>query len=199
MLGWLSQHCGGRVVLMVRHPGAVIESELRGKWVPERVLDRFKRDEALHELTGNRYRSLLTRHLNDVEALAARWVIENQYPILWAPADKVAVVHYERLKSAPSAEWQQLCAALDLPNVPTAAALAKPSQQSSRSRPESIVAGSPTPRWLQKLTQAQVDAVQGVLDEVGFDLYSMSDAAPRATRLATDTSPVPIFAGAAQL
>ena len=199
MLGWLSQHCDGRVVLIVRHPGAVIESELRGKWVPERVLDRFKRDAALHELTGNRYRTLLARRLNDVEALAARWVIENQYPIHWASADKVAVVHYERLKSAPGAEWQRLCAALDLPNVPTAAALAKPSQQSSRSKPESIVAGSTTPRWLQKLTQAQVDAVQGVLDEVGFDLYSMRDAAPRATKLASDAGPVPVFAGAAQL
>ena len=197
MLGWLSQHCDGRVVLMVRHPGAVIESELRGKWEPERVLDRFRRDAALHELTSNRYRTLLARRLNDVEALAARWVIENQYPILWAAVDDVAIVHYERLKSAPGTEWQRLCSALDLPNVPTVAALAKPSQQSGRSKPESIVEGSTTPRWLQKLTQAQVDAVQRVLDEVGFELYSMRDAAPRAAKLASDTGPVPVFAGVA--
>lgn len=196
MLGWLSRQCGGRVVLIIRHPGAVIESELRGKWEPQAALDRFRHDAALHELTGNRYRTLLSRPLSDIEALATRWVIENQYPTLWASADGVTVVHYERLKSSPGEEWPRMCAALDLANVPATSALARPSQQSGSRKPESNSAGSKAPRWMQDLTQGQVREIQGVLDEVGFELYSMRDLAPRAHVVATETSSAPALAGA---
>ncbi|MBK6350399.1 MAG: glycosyltransferase [Proteobacteria bacterium] len=61
MLGWLTRHGGARVVLIVRHPGAVIESELRGQWQADRVLEVYRNDDTLHELTQGRYRRLLAR------------------------------------------------------------------------------------------------------------------------------------------
>lgn len=101
MLGWLSRQCGCRTVLIIRHPGAVLESEMRGHWNAVTVLDRFRNDRRLHELTAGRYRTLLARTLSPVEAMATRWVIENQWPLACASAHNVSVFHYEHLKSSP--------------------------------------------------------------------------------------------------
>jgi hypothetical protein len=179
MLGWLSRRCDCRTVLVVRHPGAVIESELRNAWDPEIALHRFRGDSRLHELTGNRYRALLERRLTPIEALAARWVIENQWVIEQAPANGVTVVFYERLMSSPNLEWSRLCRALDLPEVPSESVRARPSQQSSANRFAVTDGASNEPRWLSVLTSEQVELIQGLLDQVHFDLYTLSDPEPR--------------------
>ncbi len=181
MLGWLSQRCGARVVLMVRHPGAVVESQFRlGRdvnWNPVPILDRYRKDARLHELTGGRYRSLLARKMSRIEALTANWVIENQWPIAHAADDGVEVVYYERLKSVPEREWRTVCRALHLANIPAAEALARPSQQSSNG--SSGAKGAP--KWLRALTREQIGLIQGVLDEVGFRTYDMRSAEPLAS------------------
>jgi hypothetical protein len=195
MLGWLSRRCGCSTVLLVRHPGAVIESELRGDWTADLALERFRSDSRLHEMTGDRYRALLEQRLTPIEALAVRWVIENQWVIEQAPANAVSVVFYERLKSSPDREWQRICRALDLPNAPTAAVLARPSQQSSPDRTTATVRASNEPRWLRALSREQVALIQGVLDQSHFDLYSMNDPEPRD---ATDPEARGGFTGFAQ-
>lgn len=179
MLGWLSRQCACRTVLILRHPGAVIESELRERWVADAVLDYLRRDDRLHELTGGRYRALLGRQLSVVEALAARWVIENQWPVERAVDDDVTVVHYERLKSSPETEWLRACRALALDQVPSEAARARPSQQSAVEGSAASHSSLGPPGWMRRLTRQQIDEVQGVLDAVGFTLYSMDDPTPR--------------------
>src|SRR5262245_53226954 len=49
MLDWLARGQGWRVVLIIRHPGAVIESEMRASWSARFALERFASDERLHE------------------------------------------------------------------------------------------------------------------------------------------------------
>ena len=180
MLGWLSRHCDRRVALIVRHPGAVIESELRGEWQADLVLERYRKDGILHEMTQDRYRGLLARSLTPVEALATRWVVENQLAVERAAADGVTVVHYERLKSSPDEEWRRLCQALDLANVPTEDARAKPSQQSAPNKRSARSVASSQPGWMRDLTVEQVGQIQAVLDEVGCDIYSMNEPLPHA-------------------
>lgn len=179
MLGWLSRRCGCSTILIVRHPGAVIESELRGGWKADFALDRFRGDSRLHEITGNRYRALLERPWTPVESLATRWVIENQWVIEQAPANGVTVAFYERLRSSPEQEWQRICRALDLQNAPAAAILARPSQQSSPDGSAATAGASNEPRWLRALSRKQIALIQGVLDQSHFDLYAMSDPEPR--------------------
>jgi hypothetical protein len=179
MLGWLTRHCDCRTVLIVRHPGAVLESELRGRWHADVVLDSFRNDARLHELSSGRYRALLARTLSPVEALATRWVIENQLPTERAAGDGVTVVYYERLKFSPESEWSRICRALELPNVPSEAIRARPSQQSAIDRSVAGASNARQPGWMKRLTREQIDRVQGVLDEVGFTLYTMDDPEPR--------------------
>ena len=179
MLGWLARKCDCRTVLILRHPGAVLESEMRGRWSAGSVLDRFRSDARLHELTGGRYRKLLTRELSPVEALATRWVIENQWPVERASIDGVTVVHYERLKTSPETEWARMCRALELANVPSDAARARPSQQSAREGSAATQSSTRQPGWMERLTKEQIERIQDVLDEVGFTLYTMDYPEPR--------------------
>jgi len=181
MLGWLTHRANCRTVLVVRHPGAVIESELRGGWDAQFALDRFRSDSRLHELTGNRYQALLDRQLSPIEALAARWVIENQWVIESAPANRVTLVYYEHLTSAPDAEWRRIRSALDLAESPAPAIIARPSQQSSPRSSAASASTSNDPRWLRVLSREQVALVQDVLDQAQCDLYSMSFPWPLAS------------------
>jgi len=143
MLDWLSRRHGWKVVLLVRHPGAVVESQLRLRrgpvWDPEPVLNRYRSDAHLHELTKDRYRRLLSRHLSTVEALAVNWVIENQWAMEQARESGVTVVFYEQLKASPGREWSRVCRTLGLSDVPSAPLIGRPSQQSSDPRASSLV------------------------------------------------------------
>jgi hypothetical protein len=191
MLGWLSRKWGSKTVLIVRHPGAVIESELREHWNAHFALERFRRDTRLHELTQDRYRSLLQRQMTPVEALAARWVVENQWIVEKAAENEITVVFYEWLKSRPDLEWERVRVALNLERVPPREVLKRPSQQSSPKRSTAVVSEPDAPRWLRVLSREQQQVIQRILDDVGIDFYTMSDPDPRiSTR--SDARKVPI-------
>jgi hypothetical protein len=96
-----------------------------------------------------------------------------------ASSNGVTVVFYEQLRSAPDREWQRVCRALDLPNVPAESVLARPSQQSSPDQTALSENSAVDPGWLRRLSPAQIRQVQGVLDEACFDLYAMNETGPR--------------------
>lgn len=179
MLGWLSKKLNWNVLLIVRHPGAVIESELRGSWNAQFALDRFRRDAGIRRLTEDRYDDLLERKLTPIEALAARWVIENQWVTERAESNGVTVVYYELLRIYPDKEWERICQALDLAHAPPETVLTRPSQQSSPKITDAVSEATRRPRWLETLAREQIEQIQGVLDQAGVAFYSMSDPAPR--------------------
>jgi hypothetical protein len=178
MLPWLARHLPSRIVLVVRHPGAVVESELRGRWNASYALDRFKEDARLHSLTQDRYRPLLARKSTHVESLAVRWVIENQWVMESARVQGMPVIHYEALRSTDGAAWTTLCAALDLACQPDREVLTRPSQQSGAGRAVVPLYQSERPRWMSGLSAADAHAIQGILDMVSFHEYSMDDPSP---------------------
>jgi hypothetical protein len=178
MLGWLNRRFSCRIVLIIRHPGAVIESELRAGWDADNVLERFRNDNQLSVATGDRYRALLHRQLTTVEALTVRWLVENQTVMEGAPQNGVTVVHYEHLAARSSSAWEAACSALDLKNLPGATILAKPSQQSS---PQGSAARSDAigkPIWQRALTSEQSDQIQGILEQASFETYRVHDPEP---------------------
>jgi len=181
MLGWLSRRCGCRVVLIVRHPGAVIESELRGSWNAQFALDRFRNDGKLHEMTNGRYVKLLAQPMTQTEALAVRWLVENQWVVERADADGITVIYYEELRSSPAEGWRRIGDALGLELLPDTGTLSRPSQQSSTRRTGDDGGGSVKNRWQRALTGEQIDEIQRMLDRAECSLYSMNDLAPRLT------------------
>jgi len=179
MLPWIASRLGWRIVLIIRHPGAVVESELRSGWNAEYALGRFRNDARLHELTQGRYAGLLAWKLAPVEALALRWVIENQWVIDGAAAHGIAVAHYEDLRTSDLSGWVHLCAALGLAAKPDTGLLTRPSQQSEPGRRSVPLDRPGRPRWMSGLTPEQVAQVRGILEEVEFDAYEMHDPLPR--------------------
>lgn len=177
MLDWLVAEFGCRVVLVVRHPGAVIESEVRGGWDAAGTLEQFRRDPGFHAATGGRYARLLERPLGDVEALALRWLIENQPHLDAGSRDAVMVANFENLAARERASWEPVCRHLEVPSLPDEELLGQPSQQSStrEARSADEMAGA---SWRDALGPERCARIQGVLDEAGFVLYRMSDARP---------------------
>jgi hypothetical protein len=175
---WVVRGHGWKVVLIVRHPAAVIESEIRGAWNAEFALERFRRNAILHDLTEGRYAGLLARRLSPVESLAARWVVENQWVVEQAEEIGFTVLHYENLRVSPETEWPKILGALGLERVPDPALLALPSQQSSPrdgdAKPLSRRTG-----WQRALGAEQLAGIQGILDSVECDMYSVGDPEPR--------------------
>lgn len=179
MLSWLAKQFDCQIVLIVRHPGAVIESELRNDWDAKFALERFRTDDRLHELTNGRYSELLGRQLTPVEGLTVRWLIENQPIIETAPAGGVTIVHYERLRSSADLAWEQIRKLFELQRTPDAAILARPSQQSFERKAAVDAHDARQPRWQRELTSEQMSQIQNVLDKSSFELYSVNDPNPR--------------------
>jgi hypothetical protein len=169
LLGWLVRQYDCRLLLVVRHPGAVIESELRNNWNAEFAVNRFRKDAEFDRLTGGRYRGMLGRELSPIEGLAVRWLVENQWVIEQQSRLRATIVHYEHLSSGPDAAWRRICDALDLRHVPDVGTISKPSQQSDLRGSE---------EWQRSLSAEQKERIQAVLDEGGLALYSMDDDRP---------------------
>jgi hypothetical protein len=178
MLGWLVTRMECRIVLIIRHPGAVIESEMRGGWKADDALKRFRDDARFHDVTGGRYVNLLERRLTYEESLALRWLIENQRFMEDVRQDAISVIHYEHLKANATGSWASLCAYLGLPRRPDPALLAQPSQQSS-DRAKTNPAGTVESPWLAALGPERCSRVQALLDEARFVAYDMSEPQPR--------------------
>lgn len=180
MLGWLVTRMACRIALIVRHPGAVLESEMRGGWKADDALERFRNDSRFHEVTGGRYAGLLERRLTYEESLALRWLIENQRFIEDVRHDEISVIHYEHLKANVAGAWTSLCGYFGLPNKPDSALLAQPSQQSSDRAKPNPAGATRESRWLAALGPERCSRVQAILDEAGFAAYRMSEPQPRA-------------------
>lgn len=179
MLSWLARHLDCRIVLVMRHPGAVVESELRSGWNASFALDRFRRDSNLRELTGGRYSKLLAQPLGLVQSLTLRWVIENQWVAESAAQHGIPVFHYELLRSSKGSEWTRLCATLGLAIIPDVGLLTRPSQQSGAQRTAVPIELSETPRWMLSLTAEQKAQASSVLDAVELETYSVTEPFPK--------------------
>lgn len=179
MLDWMVRQFECRLVFLIRHPGAVIESELRNRWDATFALDRFRSDRRFQQLTRGRFQDFLNQKLSPIEGLAVRWLIENQWVVEQAPSIGAEVVFYEHLKSSPAVTWARVARALGVHHVPDETILAKPSQQSAPQRSAAVASAKGSPHWSTSLTQDQKARIQSILDRGKFHLYSMEAGAPR--------------------
>ena len=180
-LGWLVKSLGARVVMIVRHPCAVVESQHRlgtnGRaWNPSPVLDRFRADRRFNECTQGAYLELMNQKLTTLEALTLLWVMENKWAVDRAADYGYSLVSYEELLAEPETQWLRICKALSLAHVPTLINLQRPSQQSSRD----LLAHGTTPdtTWVRRFGTDQLAQIQRVLDETHFDLYRVGSTHP---------------------
>lgn len=180
--GWLTHQMDARVALVLRHPCAVVASQLRVD--PSAWHDHHKllRSYLGHERLVDEYlaphHDLLANVTDATEVHAALWCIENVIPLRRATEDGVVPVYYERLLSHDSAEWHTLLDALALRSAPDEALTARPSQQASSDMRSVSFDAETMGRWRQRLDAGQVSRIGQMLDRFEVTAYSCDFAMP---------------------
>lgn len=180
MVGWLHRAYGAPVLVLVRHPGAVVESKNRlASWDAAPVLARFRDDEALwrDHLHGLDLPPL--DGLGRVGAFTFQWCVETLVTLRQAARHGLCVTSYEHLVAAPDREWPRAASALGLAAVPGPEILGRPSQQTSLESRARAFDDSILRRWMDRLAPKERHAMQDMLDRFGIALYRMDDPMPR--------------------
>jgi hypothetical protein len=180
MLGWMSARFDVRVLLVVRHPGAVIESRLRlggDDWEPRAQLERYLRQPDLQQDYLFKYNHLFSEVLSVPEIHAAIWCIENQPAMQQMSSTRGSVVCYEHLARGDMGAWDLGRRALELDHLPDPAQLRRPSQ-SAAARPagRTKFAG---PEWQTRLDREIRERIGVILRAMDVTLYDMDDPMPR--------------------
>ncbi len=185
LLDWVhANFVDARIILLMRHPGAVVESQLRfpDHWDPYRLLARYRNDEALMDGPLREQATLLNQDFSPSQALTAIWCIENLIPATQAAANRYQIVFYEELIEQPETEWQRIAVGLDLTAVPAADVLERPSQQSSVRLQNQANNGDSYSvsyaNWRKRLKAEDRRDIAAVLDAFRVDFYTVSANRP---------------------
>jgi len=180
MLSWLKRAFDAKVVFIVRHPAAVVTSQLRSpaSWNPYARIEQFRNDSALLETLDDRSRALLFRPCEDIETCTLLWCIENQEALRQARESKIHVVYYEDLVRDGARRWREITAVLGLDIVPQAELVARPSQQTWGQPTDDPALVRRYAAWKERIDGASARRIQATLDAARVDFYSIDDALP---------------------
>jgi hypothetical protein len=184
MLDWIRARFAARIVLLIRHPGAVVESQLRfaEHWDPFLLLRKYAGERALLSGPLASHRDVLAAGLGRAEALTAIWCIENIVPAAQAAANGYEIVFYEELLENPDREWRRMSSALGLQAVPGPVLRQTPSQQAAAtwegSGPETADYAQACGGWRDRLSAENSGQIQSMLDTFGVSFYSIANNRP---------------------
>lgn len=185
MLGWIQRTFDARIVLVVRHPGAVIESKLRcGRhiWDPYPLLEQYRKDSLLWDAYLKNYAHLFSRRVSLVEAYSLLWCIENQLPLRDAKRHEYVIVFYERLLDQPDIEWARIVDGLGLTTSPGSKLRELPSQQSSVRLRGDAFYGADYRSWLDRVSNSDLLQINEILQEMEVSVYDAFDPLPKPSR-----------------
>lgn len=181
--GWLVARMQARTLLLVRHPCAVVASQLRvdpAAWHdPHELLQKYLANERLVDEHLGSIREHLVRLSEPVDVRAALWCIENAIPCATATKDGVGVAYYERLLANDREEWAKVVDCLALGEIPDRKISKAPSQQAASDMKRSAFGFDMIGRWRNRLGQDQVERIRAMLDRFGVEKYSTDDPMPR--------------------
>ena len=143
MLGWIKANFPCRILHVLRHPLAVIESKMRlweQDWDPNGPLQSYLSDPRLTADLDADWDAVRSAAASSAAAAhAAIWCIENLIPLRQAPNLGLVTTFYECLASEEAAaEWVRVISCLGLERMPSRASLTRPSQQASAATRERL-------------------------------------------------------------
>ena len=184
MIGWLAANFPVRApVLLLRHPCAVIASQLRRGWSnphPPRLkafLERYP--QFTHYLETLR---------DPTEFAAALWSMQTYAPLMLKKPWPFVPLTYEELASNPQGELARL---FDTWQMPMPAGIVeralRPSGTTDSGSP--LAEGAdPSSAWRRALSPSQIEGILGVIRTFGLDFYD-AGARPDLAKLAAFGSP----------
>lgn len=181
MLGWLSKNITPKIVLIMRHPGAVISSKLAlgGKgWSHEKVLKSYINDQNIFNRYSMQLKNLDYKNLSPVAGHTIIWCIENMIPLEDSVNNGYCVVFYEDLLANGEKEWECLIQYLGLISAPNVEMLTRPSQQVSNEMRNNKFDQSRIEKWMKKLSKEDLIEVDTVLKQFEVPCYNAYSSFP---------------------
>jgi hypothetical protein len=185
MIGWLRTHYQAGMLLVLRHPAAVISSKMQrggrfwsfGQDVQQEIYRGYLGDDSLRKSYFNGFDADAVAKDDEVTGHAVMWCVENVHAYSTACQMGIPMTFYEELLLDREKEFSKMCSLLGL-KAPDATTLCRPSQQSSRD-----MKAQPTPirsieRWKTTLNAVQQEKIHAVLEAFGVDFYAMNDPLP---------------------
>lgn len=168
MLKWVrNQFPDLRMILLLRHPLAVVSSKLKLNWPVD--FDSFLRQEALMETHLGPYRDLLTGDLSPFEKHLLFWCVEHYVPLRELDRDDALFVYYESFCAEPEREIARLFGFLGRGSVEGAMkVLSRPSSVTTEHAAINTGA-SLTHGWQTHITNEQIGTARRMLER--FDLH----------------------------
>ena len=185
MLAWIRARFDARIVLVLRHPGAVVESRLRlggEDWEPQEQLQRYLAQTDLQRDYLFKYDALLHGPLSAAQAHTAIWCIENQLFLTESSSGAFTVAFYEHLLSGQSESWRSVVDSLALEHLPDQRLLANPSQSARVTRSGTFDSGEGQ-RWHERLTPTIRREISEILRAMDVTIYDVDDPMPRTGAL----------------
>ena len=181
MLSWLKTNFDARIVLLVRHPAAVVMSQLNSPqiWKPRSRIARYRADPRLLDELDARTRRLIFENVDDLEAVTLSWCIENAISIRQAKEQDICVVYYEHLSQRGISEWRRIMTALELQIEPDNDLISRPSQQTSGDQASDRDLVSQYASWMNRIDEKTANRIQEILDATRTSVYRVDQALPQ--------------------
>lgn len=185
MLSWIKGNFPCRILFVLRHPLAVIESKLRlggEDWEHNALLNAYLDDSRLMDVLGadpDRVRK--ASDMSTAAANAALWCVENALPLAQTRELGLVTAFYEDLASDEGmSEWRRIMSALELRQVPSRSAVMQPSQQSSAETRQRLA--EKNQRGIEeiqvRLGERQVSHVARMLEMFRITVYDVEHYSP---------------------
>ncbi len=181
LLGWLVQNFSMNIALLVRHPGAVIESMYRlggDDWDSKKALSLYQKQDKLLQQLNTKSQNLISTATTDLERHMLTWCLENASPIQDAEKNGIKVIFYENLVTDSISEWKVLTSALGLNEVPDQSILKKPSQQAAPGKNDHDYTKTKLGHWMKTFSSSEINTMQNILNTFGVTCYRMNEPTP---------------------
>ncbi len=169
LLGWMANRFPiRRPALIVRHPCAVVASQLK-MWQAH-CWREFEFAEFLE--AWPHFQDVIQGLRTPVQWLAACWCIEQFAPLSLPGPASFRLVSYERLVRQGEAELRNLLADWELPMPSAAIDRLRVASTTTQRDSHVLREGDPLGGWRHKLSADQVKQILDVVQQFGLDFYS---------------------------
>lgn len=179
LLPWLTARFDINPVYVIRHPCAVVASQLKYKhwdYIQKDLLAYFPPEEFRFKEIFYQYKDIIDKISKPEERMAAEWCLHNSVTIQHPLNDiRWVTVAYEKLYKEPEQEIGRIFGRLRL-EIPdrVLSEIRKPSGTALDGSKADIRSGQQLESWRRSLSQAQVKNILNIVKEFGMDFYDES-------------------------
>ncbi len=172
-LKWLHNHFPEMpIILLLRHPCAVVRSHLRRTHLHPDLGPFFAQDELMEDLL-NPFRAEMEAAETDFEKYVFRWCIENYVPLRQFRAGEIHLAFYEDFCASPESEIDRLFSFLGQSYDRTIYKHIRRPSPVARIESAVVSGGSLIDSWREQITDDQVRRAVEILSLFGLDrIYS---------------------------